>query len=110
MAKQSKTFTFTAPIVDSYRQNKVVGSATVSGIGYWNYQNDEWDKDYADFDLMSVKINDQESLQAYHVSKALSDSLADEIDNIVYAHMQYLFFPVYTVVAIAGTAEQLTAA
>jgi len=100
MSKITKSFRFTAPLVSRYgdRKGKIQGYATVAGQGYWQSENSEmYDKDYCDFDVEDIylKVDNMEesSLAAYRLSKSMSWDFADDINDMIYAHLEHVFFP-----------------
>ena len=107
MSKQSKRFTFDTPIINKFGNDKsVIAYARISGIGYWDsnyiedWANQECDLDsIASFDIedITLKIGDREepAMLAYRISKKLSDTFEDVIDDATLAHMEYLFSPEY---------------
>lgn len=132
--KLTKRFTFDTPISKATYikpiTSKVIAYARISGLTYWNDADKEWDNDYANFDIESVRLlmdgKEEDALITYRICKMLSDDFAEQIDKAVMAHSEYLFFPPietgtpeadhtdtvqdeqkYGVVAIAGTGEQL---
>lgn len=103
--KHSRKFIFDTPVnVPAYLKSKkqqTLCYARVEGIGYYHDQshNDTESEDdpesLFDFDIEKVILKEglceQESTIAYRVSKSLSDTFADVIEDVTKAHMGYLF-------------------
>jgi len=92
-------FEFDTPICCDYGANKgkLLGYAKVYGFGSYDLERNDgiYDKDYADLNILNVKITigtgTQDSTFAYLIDKGIGGHFADTIENASYAYMEYLF-------------------
>ena len=89
MAKQSKKFAFTTPILFGTK-NQYKLEIEISGVGYY-YAGSEPDEMY-DYDIETITADGQDFTKIFELLRFDQDSrLESTIAEATMAHMQYLF-------------------